>query len=127
MVQQEFPWATVPRGVSFPPFSLIQNNIDRICASYCLSKTQSFATAHAKLCIRSCKALHLPSQCFASAIAMHCVKRGCQKNYNENENQNEDEDEDKNHDKPLEEDGGKALLSGFRFGLIRAVLLTPQA
>ena len=56
-------------------------------------------------------------------------KRLCQKNYNENENENENqnEDEDKNHDKPLEEDGGRALLSGFRFGLIRAVLLTPQA
>ena len=33
---------------------------------------------------------------------------------------------DKNQDKPLEEDGGKALLPGFRQGLIRAGLLTPQ-
>ena len=87
----------------------------------------------AKLCNRPRKALHPLLQSFASAIAMLCIrhrnalreKRLDQKNYNENENQNEDED--KNHDKPLEEDGGRALLSGFRFGLIRAVLLTPQA
>ena len=111
MVQQEFPWATVPRRVSFP---LIQNKTDRICASYCLSRR---------------KALQLPTQSFASAIAKLCIrhrnalreKRLARKNYNENQN------EDKNHDKPLEEDGGRALLSGFRFGLIRAVLLTPQA
>ena len=74
MVQQEFPWATVPRRVSFPPFSLIQNNIDRICANYCLSKTQSFATAHAKLCNCPRKALHLPTQSFAFAIAMLCIR-----------------------------------------------------
>ena len=33
---------------------------------------------------------------------------------------------DKNHDNPLEEDGGIALLLGFRFGLLRARLLTPE-
>ena len=82
-------------------------------------------------CLRR-KALQLPTQSFASAIAKLCIRhrnalreKRLARNYNENENQNEDED--KNHDKPLEEDGGRALLSGFRFGLIRAVLLTPQA
>ena len=40
------------------------------------SQTQSFATVHAKLCIRPRKALHLPTQSFASVLAKHCVKRG---------------------------------------------------
>ncbi|WP_141210084.1 hypothetical protein [Prevotella sp. P3-122] len=83
-------------------------------------------------CLRR-KALQPPTQSFASAPAKLCIrhrnalreKRLARKNYNDN--QNENQNEDKNHDKPLEEDGGRALLSGFRFGLIRAVLLTPQA
>ena len=34
--------------------------------------TQSFATVHAKLCMCSRKALHVPTQSIACAYAKHC-------------------------------------------------------
>ena len=40
------------------------------------SQTQRIASPQAKLCIRPRKALQLPTQSFASALAKHCVKRG---------------------------------------------------
>ena len=56
----------------FPPFSLIQNRTNDFCVpTLPISRkalhlpTQSFATVHAKLCIRPRKALHLPMQSFA--------------------------------------------------------------
>lgn len=43
--------------------------------------------------------------------------------YPESDDENKNINININHDKPLKEDGGIALLSVFRFGLIRAVII----
>ena len=80
----------MPRRVSLFPFYLIQNRTDfsvpvqsnshaKLCnrpRKALHLPTQSFASAHAKLCICPRKALHPPTQSFASANAKHCLHLG---------------------------------------------------
>ena len=57
----------MPRRVSLSPFYLIQNRTD--------FSVPVQSNSHAKLCNRPRKALHLPTQSFASAHAKLCIRQ----------------------------------------------------
>ena len=65
--------AAVPRMVTRSALFSYPEKSDDFCSQFWTSQTQSFASAHAKLCICSRKALHSPSQSFAFALAKLCI------------------------------------------------------